>query len=61
MVIVSKDRLDLGVAHLSVDWLHHKLYIVGKKRASSTSSWVIKRCDLEGNGLTTIYSKLPTK
>lgn len=58
-VLISKQTLELNVAHLSVDWLHNKLYIVGKKRRSS--NWVIKRCDLDGHALTTIYSTLPAK
>ncbi|ODM95801.1 Proto-oncogene tyrosine-protein kinase ROS [Orchesella cincta] len=57
LLILRKDRLDLPVvSFLAVDWLHNQLYIVGKKRQSS--NWSIKRCDLNGNNLITIYPYL---
>jgi hypothetical protein len=51
-VLILKERLELvEVPFLAVDWLHNKLYIVGKKRSSA---WVIKRCDLSGDKLITV-------
>lgn len=55
-LIVRRDRLDLVVSFLAMDWLHNHLYIVGKKKRSS--NWSIKRCDLSGNNLMTIYTSL---
>lgn len=55
-VILRKDRLQLEVVFLSVDWLHNQLYIVGKKWRSD--NWTIKRCDLTGNNLVTVYTYL---
>jgi hypothetical protein len=54
-VILSKEKLDIYVTFLSVDWLHDKLYLVGRKKRSAT--WCIKRCDLDGDRLSTV---LPT-
>ncbi len=55
-LIVRRSRLDLEVAFLAVDWLHNQLYIVGKKWRST--NWSIKKCDLNGNNLVTIYTYL---
>jgi len=55
-VILGKERLDIWVSFLSVDWLHDQLYLVGKKKRSNT--WTIKRCELNGERLTTVLPSL---
>ncbi|CAG7731893.1 unnamed protein product [Allacma fusca] len=55
--IFSSDGLDIVISFMSVDWLHNKLYLVGKMKSSS--QWLIKICELNGQGLnTTIFPYL---
>lgn len=56
VVLLSPEKLDITVQFLSVDWLHDKLYLVGKKKRSTT--WCIKKCEFNGEKLQTVYPNL---
>lgn len=47
---------DIVIRFLSVDWLHDKLYILGRLKGALANSWVIRRCNLEGGKLEQHYS-----
>jgi len=58
-VILSKTKLDIQVSFLSVDWLHDKLYLVGKKKRSNT--WSIRKADLNGARLQTVLPNIGSR
>lgn len=53
VIIFPRRALDVSIMFMSVDWLHNKLFLLG--RMGQSSHWVIKRCELGGEDLVTIY------
>ena len=61
-VILTKEKLDIQVSFLSVDWLHDKLYLVGKeKREKRSHIWSIWKANLNGARLQPVLRNMGSK
>lgn len=58
--ILRPHNLDFVPLDVTVDWLNNYLYILGEMKFQ-ISRYIIKRCDLKGNGLTVAYADLSKK
>lgn len=58
--ILRPQNLDFVPLDVTVDWLNNYLYILGEMKYQ-ISRYIIKRCDLNGNGLTVAYADLSKK
>lgn len=58
--ILEPHNLDFKPLDVTVDWLNNYLYILGEMKFQ-ISRYIIKRCDLNGSGLTVAYADLSKK
>ncbi|XP_030754698.1 proto-oncogene tyrosine-protein kinase ROS-like isoform X3 [Sitophilus oryzae] len=60
--ILTSDQIDFFPLDLSVDWLNDQLYILGEVAPrKSPPRYIIKRCNLDGTGLTVALAGLTTR
>lgn len=52
--------MDFKPIDLTIDWLNDQLYIMGEVKYE-ISKYRIKRCNLDGSGLTAVYGGLYMK
>lgn len=59
--ILSLQQLDFLPLQLSIDWLNNQLYILGEVKSQTDSRYIIKRCNLDGTGLSVALAGLNRK
>ncbi|XP_076250339.1 receptor protein-tyrosine kinase sevenless isoform X2 [Rhynchophorus ferrugineus] len=60
--ILSSDQIDFFPLDISVDWLNDQIYILGELTPrKGQGRFIIKRCNLDGTGLTVALAGLPKK